>query len=139
MEQAEERDEHGAPGSDHGIHDPEGEQYDQRVERRALPGVLPLSAAGAKQPNQHHESQLIVQGRGHHGGEDAEQEQQDFRPWIQPESLPWGCSAVHAVIPAFSNCFFSILPPIHPLKAAMTSVPTTMTASNQEGAEALMV
>src|SRR5699024_2855464 len=81
----------------------------------------------------------IVQGRGHHGGEDAEQEQQDFRPWIQPESLPWGCSAVHAVIPAFSNCFFSILPPIHPLKAAMTSVPTTMTASSQEGAEALMV
>ena len=40
QEQAEERDEHGAPGSGHGIHDPEGEQYDQRVERRALPGCL---------------------------------------------------------------------------------------------------
>ena len=111
----------------------------RRVERRALPGVLPFPAADTKQPDQHHKPQLIVQGRGNHSGEDAEQEQQDLRSWVQPESAPWGCSAGHAVIQPSRNCFFSILPPTHPLKAAMTSVPTMMTASSQDGAEALMV
>ena len=59
MEQPQKGDKHGAPGACHGVHDPEGEQDNQRIEQHTLPGIFPLSEADAEQSDQHHKAQFV--------------------------------------------------------------------------------
>ena len=119
MEQPQKGHEHGPNRAGHGLHGPEGEQANQDVGSDAPEGVSSSPADGGENPDEDHQGQGKGQVRCEHGAENAEEQQSQLGAGIKVQGL-------HLVIPAFSNCFFSILPPTKALRAAARTVPASM-------------
>ena len=80
-------------------------------------GIAPAPAEGREAPDEPHQGKLEAEVRREHGAEHRQKQEEELRP---------GIKAAHFVIPAFSNCFFSIRPPTKVLSAAASTVPSSM-------------
>ncbi len=119
MHKAQKRDEHRTPDPLQRAHAPHGKQADQPIGRRPPQRVSPPAAQKREHRNQPHQRHLKPQIRRGHGAKDAQEHQRKLRSGVEKQPL-------HRVIPAFSNCRFSILPPAKALNAAAITVPASM-------------
>ncbi len=124
MYQPQKRHKHRPPCAGQYPHAPDGERADKGIGKDTPQRVPPFSAECGKQTNNCGQSKLKIQIRCEHGAQDTKQNEKQLRPWIEMQGT-------HFVIPAFSNCFFSILQSAKALTAAARTVPASMITSIQ--------
>ena len=120
MHQPEKSHEHRSPCAGERAHTPACEQANQRIDDHAAQRIAPFSAERGQQADEYAKSELKRQARREHGAQDAKQDEKQLCPRVQTQRLHW-------VIPAFSNCLFSILQPTNALNAAARTVPASIT------------
>ena len=80
---------------------------------------FPTHTLKRPQSDERDQRELKIQARCGHGSQDAEQDEKQLCPRVEVQGL-------HLVIPAFSNCFLSILQPAKALTAAAMTSPASM-------------
>src|SRR5699024_773693 len=97
-------------------HDPDRQNADDSIEAHCLDDIFPFSEECSQYCNQHNKRKLVCERRGEHRRQNTDQDKKELGPWVKPKPFLPALTA-HAVIPAFSNCFFSILQPTKALIA----------------------